>query len=766
MPPRSQKSQADSVVTQTPADTNTATPTRLPKRPLESYWIKVTIPSSERKPAGAGFECRAPVKKEAIDAETQVKVEISGYCGLSYRTNSFQREKFSQHFKSAHPEVELMDGKTDNSETTARQPTIDGFLRPASNEAEDLAPLHTMLSVWSRFGLSFRLSADAEMRSILKLTPPTRERFPAMLDEEADRLLKITSQFFTSPTLCIDVGTVHRRYLVFTIVQPLPSATGSGKSRGRVQVTNAICDSELHDKRMTTDNIRSCVMNEILRLQGFGVYPLFVVADNASNMQGIANSESDEDEQDLGESDGEEDGGEAEVVGSPEALGQLKEELGQILFVLRCAAHVVQLVTKDTEPHWSAGFEVARAYRDNHTKAGLPVPMDAKWNAKFHLISAVRKLATSTASTEFSREQLAHLHNAHAMLRPLNGATNFLQRDGATLFDVLCMWSRLLEEYSVAGVEAGDEAPPERRRAYAGMLHAVKKRFTYMMSPLHVAAVYFLPFTNRSECSAEVEAIVGNVLTKINPTVEWGAYLKVAPPAATDSTRCTWPDLIEFLGTEEVASHSNLRQTLVMLYSSSPTEASVERAFSHMKHTVAPIRNKMLPGSVRSSMIVASAKRLIAQVKKEEATAPEPADPFMAQAAAEAKRARAENTIVRTRNQADASDWAEFVSLDAALFVLASGPGRVDAKLHDRDLKDVLRQRRVAVSHCAVCMKPLHNHEVKPYITCRTRKGCRAQPANVNYECARHPRHRVAVKDQQDLRQVDFLVWDCPKCPN
>jgi hypothetical protein len=79
-----------------------------------------------------------------------------------------------------------------------------------------------------------------------------------------------------------------------------------------------------------------------------------------------------------------------------------------------------------------------------------------------------------------------------------------------------------------------------------------------MMSPLHVAAVYFLPFTNRSECSAEVEAIVGNVLTKINPTVEWGAYLKVAPPAATDSTRCTWPDLIEFLGTEEVASHSNL----------------------------------------------------------------------------------------------------------------------------------------------------------------------------------------------------------------
>jgi len=140
-------------------------------------------------------------------------------------------------------------------------------------------------------------------------------------------------------------------------------------------------------------------MNEIEAK--FGIKTVAVVADNASNMQGIAVKH---DETPTEE--------------------ELPEQFGAIPFLVRCACHALQLVVQKLRPHWNAAFEAAdTAVKAANVKVSAN---ETRWSSSFNVIIA----ALDRAPDDLSAADATECKSAVELLGPFWQMTDYLQ--GAT----------------------------------------------------------------------------------------------------------------------------------------------------------------------------------------------------------------------------------------------------------------------------------------------------------------------------------------------
>jgi hypothetical protein len=484
-------------------------------------------------------------------------VQSTRPCGVAYRTKSRQLERFSAHLKLHKNLTLITTAETVTREAAIMQKFVAGV--PQGPEGKTFDAL--LISVFARTGWAFIALRDKEVRQLLLFTGPRTlpraDDMPARLDSEAPRLLKLAIAHFKTPTLCMDVGTVFRRYLVFTVVE-----------RGRVLITNAVCDSEMPDKRMTIPSVVHALKKELERLHCMDVFPLCVVADNASNMQGAGRAfDTFDDDFDAFDDDesaevndpvmeellagelpyddsesGDEQGDEQAGVDTTPAITEA--EVKPHLFMLKCVCHVLQLVTKDCESEWQQSYIAAtemRAGLPPRVRNQLPGACDIKWATKYLLLNAMLgeheldpfdRTTTSIAMPDSVR---TGIERAVALLGPINDATNFMQRDSANIFDFLCCVNRLMGiEYPLPARRGtnneGDQLLTEGKRKFRA---ALTKRLADVVCPLHLVALYFLPITPRTDVKKEVEDAVERALVKINPSVEWEAFVNAGLPAAS-----------------------------------------------------------------------------------------------------------------------------------------------------------------------------------------------------------------------------------------
>lgn len=242
---------------------------------------------------------------------------------------------------------------------------------------------------------------------------------------------KSRSNFLYTCTCAIDVGTVFKRYLVGCLVE-----------RGKVMVVSVICDSEIgEDGRMTTENVKAAVEDTIAAVKELGVRVTAVVADNATNLQHIQKTapapaaEEDEDGADILP--------DTATADTTHAVHEAYER-EPVLFVLRCAAHVIQLcVGSDCEKWWKPLAEEAM---QNAKDAGIKITShnDTRWNSRLRTLEeASTKLVGLVDET-----WLAKVRAAIALLTPFNIATQCVQGDAATILDSLSAFQLLWDTFA------------------------------------------------------------------------------------------------------------------------------------------------------------------------------------------------------------------------------------------------------------------------------------------------------------------------------
>jgi hypothetical protein len=313
----------------------------------------------------------------------------------------------------------------------------------------------------------------------------------------------------------------------------------------------------------------------------------------------------------------------------------------------------------------------------------------------------------------------------------------------------------------------GDQLLTEGKRKFRA---ALTKRLADVVCPLHLVALYFLPITPRTDVKKEVEDAVERALVKINPSVEWEAFVNAGLPAASADEECTWDDVKKFLAVV-LKDHHELRKTVLAVYGAAPSEASVERAFSLMKNVVRPVRHHLRANVVRNLMVVASCNRLIASVAADgEAKALAAGMQPAATPPERAKQQRGLRLLARSRDQNTFSSFATKVSRSTVSLLFGfycDHPRRVNTAASGA-YSDKLRPGH-AFSKVCQCTKKLTDHEQKPFIICSSKTACRTLPNCINYVCANHPKHRVAEVDQQKLVVVDSVsrlqpTWVCQRC--
>ena len=199
-------------------------------------------------------------------------------CGFSRVTRNVHKDRFWRHLSDHHStEPAIADAMVAAAANDAR-PLRQRTLAFPTNVPDAIDRLVRMIA---KNGLSFRLLEDDDFKWILERAGMAicRKVLVTRLKNQALVDFAFVCENFFMPTLCIDVGTVGQRYIVFAIVE-----------RGLTAVVGCVCDKEMADGRMTIPSIESAVREVIVQLQAHDVFPLSIVADNASNMQGLRRS--------------------------------------------------------------------------------------------------------------------------------------------------------------------------------------------------------------------------------------------------------------------------------------------------------------------------------------------------------------------------------------------------------------------------------------------------------------------------------------------
>jgi hypothetical protein len=271
-----------------------------------------------------------------------------------------------------------------------------------------------------------------------------------------------------------------------------------------------------------------------------------VVADNASNMQGIRNR----DEQlELGSNAindvveiATENSGIAEpsyasnedVIDNGDTAGLRKFlEDRPMLLLLRCAAHIIQLVVnhKDVRQHWEPVLKACVEEAASPTWPSKPRPFsEIKWAGKRDYLMDCKKILAVMPNTPQKMKLERNIAHALCILEPLHTMTLLLQADGATLFDALFACHQLFEDFSMSGAVV-----PEMVSVAEHVTAALTKYLNKMCtSTLYAIVCFFHPCFNRGSALATpfIWNTVGDALVQIDANVadEWQKFRRRPPP--------------------------------------------------------------------------------------------------------------------------------------------------------------------------------------------------------------------------------------------
>jgi hypothetical protein len=152
------------------------------------------------------------------------------------------------------------------------QPTLDTWVGRYS-------PMERLLRAFSKHAVPFRIMANPDFTQALNIgKPPTRKGISDALGALMNKDEAAAFEYFSSPTLCLDIGTVlGRRFVIFTLIE-----------RGYVYCAKVVSEKEMgEDRRMTIDNLRTKVKELMKYCAAHDVHIFSICADNASNMQGL-----------------------------------------------------------------------------------------------------------------------------------------------------------------------------------------------------------------------------------------------------------------------------------------------------------------------------------------------------------------------------------------------------------------------------------------------------------------------------------------------
>lgn len=756
----------------TPENVLSASPHPVPPSQTPAQSEPIVVEQSDNDEPAVAVQVRLPVTKLVKEFKENgksyfvcvlSKPETPDDCrGKWSATAGSQKNRYQSHFAKFHPDVEVYD------------PTLAIANQPKLKFPDcSLDVLNEFCDMLAELGIAFSVLDNERFRKFMEkgygFQPgrvPTRRQCPRLLEAQMNKHLAQLAIHFPSPTVCIDIGTVFKRYLLVTVVQ--------GR---KVLVVRAKDQKEMPNGRMTIDSVKETVNDVLVQLRKLGMVPVCVVADNASNVQGIAGrgnfelaTDSEEEVEDVDDDEAaadEDEDEEEEEEEEPAAPTKEEQDLAvlvkiakqvcdsNMLFVCRCAAHGVQLIVKDLQPLWQESLQIAKDYRDVNKSLSFPKFMEPKWNSAFQLILAVSRYggpsAEPRAAPPLFASQLAQLQKSIGFLSVLNGATNFVQRDDATIFDTLCMLTSVTAEFTPEA-HANDE---EQRAAklLKEKCHASVTRRTLdnFIGALHVVVLYFMPFFDLSQdVPLRIASLVRDTLFKVNPLccADFDTWTRRPYPAAPTSTEADWESFENYVGR---LLPKELRTTVLSIAQASATEASVERAFSEMKHVVNPARNRLKAKNVESTLVVSSAARLHKRLSMPEAE-PRP----------DRTDVPLNLRVARRRNQKQFDKWATKVTKDFAQTLL----GRWDDEKHDThelSLVDRLRPRERPAVMCEVCNKRLDLHAVpKAYVKCGGFNGrCRANNT-ANVVCGRI--NRLLYKRECDAIEAVEADWRCKTC--
>jgi hypothetical protein len=578
-----------------------------------------------------------------------------------------------------------------------------------------------VLVLMCRFGLSNRIVDDEQFREVTN-TKVSRNKVPELLGDIAETLIDAALPNFATCTLAIDVGTVHQRYLAFVLVN----------SNGRALFYTMVADTdERVNGHFTIPAVRAVVRDVLAALGRCQVNVCSIVADNASNLQGISNADGDE-----------------EAVAEDEVIRRA------LPLVHRCACHVIQLMVKDLADKWQTAFFIAeRLLKEKGVRMSST---ETRWNSKWFVIEKAINAGFGNAS------EVREMQDAARILHPFAVATDYLQRDSATMFDTVGTVEELLHWF-IKLREAQNETDFGRatKESIAKVLSVIYKRAWMLFDKAYVVLAFFSPTTDTTNSPnvRKMLPVVKEFLDPFNiPPAEWKKFeMSIFDNVAAPIDQAAY---IARINATLGRACPTIALAVTGLATSVPSEAAVERHFSKLKYTFDQWRNRAGPTLVNATLRTSAAWSFFHPrvVDEEDVALPDPTplkaartesqpdtpaprtpvtplsfatpatqrgDPFEEQARADAARARAATQDVDDESD-DESFQLEDVQVEAMFDQILERAANPIAPIQTAaSVSAVGARTRSGGEKCKECGRPLRSHEYHGYVTCNSTK-CRA----------------------------------------
>lgn len=568
--------------------------------------------------------------------------------------------------------------------------------RAESNQPtlEQLTRPDEWLIFFCRKGIPFRTLEDEQFRQLSGMTM-SRKKVPDTLRVLSQKLVKQALRALgPEVTVALDIGTRHKRYLAFSVL-----------SRGQ-----ALFYKLVEEESYTAAVVRTAVEQVVRQLAEDGVAVNGIVADNAANLQAIRH----------------------EVDDEPDAL------LAEFPTLLRCVCHVIQLAVRDCKETWADALKEAEDVLEaDDVKIFANT---TRWNSAYRVLVAANSNNTSVT-----------IRSAAQLLEPLAHATDNLQRDDATPFDVVWWMQSLIDLYAERArpPATGNVVGATVAEQHGKVLEALHRRSAMLFSSTcYLALAYFSPTTNPDDDDpVQVFKFLYPELIKNWPHLyaDLEAYeilmLAPAPNVTLQSYRQHCIVRLKNLPA--------LSALLLSLLNIVPSEASVERMFSALKRTVSEGQVNFACETVSNTLRTASAYDLKAH--RSEAS-PSPRKP---NGSTSQEREHVEVSDTDEPDRIVTWYFSRILEVEASKTRTAGtqAPPPVGPD-------DVRRRTRAAHDQCAFprCGMACKEHPVKPYVECNR---CESRISVTHNK-------RIVASLSEEARQTYGLHkrYECDKCLN
>lgn len=482
-------------------------------------------------------------------------------------------------------------------------------------------------------------------------------------------------------TLAVDGGTVHRKYLGCTLcfegTRPILFEL---KNYENLKIKEGDDEGKVTSEAigLTLRSIRDDLQHN------YDITVTAVVADNAAVMQA----------------------GQATIPGT---------------LHVRCAAHIINLVAQDLKKlTWISDVHDKAVAIAQSAKVKLPKMILTRWNWLLRLIIAILKKASiPNSGIALSDDDTAEFERAVQNLRPLLTLTDALQCDTATLWDGFVAFSALLH-CSGTDSDFGNLVSVSIQKD----LRECMFQQDYM-----VLLMFLAPGCRRWEIKRDIIERVESVLTNA---------MSLFPPSATPHHIRSELRNLQSAGadkhigniTKEIyleywnsaaKKYPNLCCCVVSLLKIAPSEASVERIFSILKHTFTDNRTNAMDIAIFSQIQLKTVY---------------------------------ENWWVAGKKRLREEDDGYFDDEDAESIVgVSCVSGAMMLTLLDYfNSGVVIRRLKIQpTSTCKYCTKPTYNHDDQRVVVCCICKG------RVAVECV-----GCAYENRDSL--ASCKTWDCRDC--